>query len=82
MEMVEVKTINDILKESEIQLNEEKIREFEYKVNEKKLRTKLLKGAKRSPFEIIRNKSSINLVFNVGAWGTVVLPSIWYILAI
>ena len=78
MDLIEVKTINQILKDSEIQLNEEKMREFEYKINEKKLRTKMLKGAKRLPFEIIRNKSSINLDFNVGAWGTVVLPSIWY----
>ena len=79
MEIAEIKSIEDVVKDSgEIQVDKEKLREFDYKINEKSLRTKLLKGAQRIPFDIVRNNGSINLEFNIGAWRHIVLPSIWY----
>ena len=64
MEIVEIKTIEDIVKDSsEIQVNKEKLREFDYKINEKNLKTKLIKGAQRIPFDIVRNNGSINDLF-------------------
>ena len=49
---------------------------FNYNLNDKTAKAKLLKGAKRNPFEIVRNKGSINLMFNLGVWQSVVLPCI------
>ena len=78
MEIVEIKSIDDIVKDSsEIQVNKEKLREFDYKINEKNLKTKLIKGAQRIPFDIIRNNTSINLDFNIGSWRHIVLQSSW-----
>ena len=67
-----------LIEKKQIQVNKEKLREFDYKINEKNLKTKLIKGAQRIPFDIIRNNTSINLDFNIGSWRHIVLPSIWY----
>ena len=43
-------------------------KQFEYELNVKSTKQKLIKGAKRNPFEIVENLNSSNLVFSVGAW--------------
>ena len=51
-------------------------RVFEYNLSEKANKTKLLKGAKRPAFLLEENSTSSNLVFSVGSWNYVVLPSV------
>ena len=51
-------------------------RNFEYRLNEKSTKSKLIKSAKRVPFEIEENSTSSNLVFSLGAWYETVLPAI------
>ena len=53
-------------------------KQFEYDLNVKSTKQKLVKGAKRTPFEIVENSNSTNLVFSVGAWHQIVLPTIKY----
>ena len=53
-------------------------RSFEYTLEDKQIKSKLLKGAKRQAFDIVKNKGSVNLIFNLGSWQAVVLPSIRY----
>ena len=53
-------------------------RAFEYNLNEKQAKSKLVKGAKRIPFEIEANSTSSNFVFSVGAWKNVVISAISY----
>ena len=74
---LEFNDVNDIVKDSEVNQVVEN-RQFEYKMNDKNAKNKLLKAAKRTSFEIVRNTSSINLVFNIGSWNHIVLPSICY----
>ena len=38
-------------------------KQFEYELNVKSTKQKLIKGAKRNPFEIVENLNSSNLVF-------------------
>ena len=76
--IVEFQSIKDLVKDSETVVSEENGRQFEYNLDEKNAKMKLLKGAKRSPFEIVKNNGSINLVFNLGSWKTIVSPSILY----
>ena len=49
-----------------------------YKLNDKAVKGKLTKGAKREPFEVIKNTGSSNLDFSLGAWNYVVLPTVRY----
>ena len=51
---------------------------FDYKLNEKSAKNKLVKVAKKIPFEIQENTSSSNLVFSAGAWKVAVIPAIQY----
>ena len=53
-------------------------RQFEYKLDEKAATGKLIKGAKRLPFEIVEKSSSSNLVFNLGSWNIIAQPSLRY----
>lgn len=76
--MIEFESIKDLVSHSETIGFGEKGRQFEYNLNEKNAKAKLLKGAKRSPFEIVQNNGSVNLIFNLGSWKTIVSPSILY----
>ena len=64
--------------DSEVTQYKEDNRQFKYNLNDTKAKSKLLKGAKRIPFELVKNNGSLNLLFNVGSWNHVVLPSIRY----
>ena len=75
---IELKSIDEIVKNSELINHNAGPRQFEYNLNDKNAKAKLLKGAKRPPFELIQNKGSINLIFNLGSWSHVVQPSILY----
>ena len=77
MALIEFNGIDAVVKDSETQTNLVR-RQFDYKLNDKNAKSKLLKAAKRIPFEIVKNTGSMNLVFNVGSWNNIVLPSIRY----
>ena len=51
---------------------------FDYNLKDKVAKSKFVKGAKRVPLEIVDNTSSSNLVFSLGAWNNIVLPSVEY----
>ena len=68
----------DICVKSEMMKCSEKIRTFEYKLSDKSSKSKLIKGAKREPFVVVEKSVSTNLIFSVGAWDRVVLPSVRY----
>ena len=77
MTLIQLKSVQEIIVDSETtKANSE--RNFNYNLNDKNVKAKLLKGVKRIPYEKVINSSSINLVFNLGAWHSVVLPSILY----
>ena len=76
--MIQLDCIEDVVKDSEIISYTGNKRAFEYGLSDKGIKTKLLKNAKREPFEVVRNSSSCNLVFSVGAWNYVGLPSVNY----
>ena len=42
------------------------------------MKSKLMKGAKKIPFQVDENSTSSNLIFSTGSWHNVVLPSIKY----
>ena len=73
-----VDAIIDLVKDSEIEKPSDVKRKFEYNLNEKAAKAKLLKNAKRVPFEVVSNSTSSNLVFSLGAWDQVVLSTIRY----
>ena len=74
---IEFDSVEDLVKDSEaVYLGSR--RKFEYDLNDKNSKSKLLKGAKRPPFEIVKKNGSSNLIFNLGSWSKVVLPSIGY----
>ena len=75
---IEMPSIEDIVKESEVMSYSENKRTFKYELNAKSATAKLIKGAKRIPFEVIEKASSSNLVFSTGAWNHVVQPSVGY----
>ena len=75
---LEMKSIQELVEDSEVAIPTEIKRSFEYNLNAKAAKSKLLKGAKRVPFEIVHNSTSSNLIFSVGAWNHVVLPTIKY----
>ena len=57
----------------------EKDREFDYKLNDKAAKAKLVKGAKRIPFDVVTNTVSTNLVFSLGAWYKIVMPFVLFL---
>ena len=71
--------IDNLVKDTEAVKRGEKKRVFEYKLDDKAAKAKMVKGAKRIPFEVAANSSSSNLNFSLGAWSNVVLPSIRYL---
>ena len=71
-------SVDSLVKDSEIIISKDTVRKFEYKLDEKATKAKLVKNAKRIPFEIVENSSSSNLIFSPGSWQSVVLPSIRY----
>ena len=73
---IELTSLENVVKDSGILKLPTKA--FEYNLNEKAATTKLIKGAKIPPFDLVFNSSSCNLIFNLGPWHTVVLPSIKY----
>ena len=75
---VEYNSVEDLVKDSEIVNKGEKPRNFQYELNQKQAKAKLIKGAKREAFDIEKKSSSINLIFNLGSWSSIVLPSIQY----
>jgi hypothetical protein len=75
---IEMNSIEDIVDASEIMKTSENRRTFEYNLNDKAAKAKLLKGAKREAFEVVKNQTSCNLVFSVGGWNHLVLPTIQY----
>ena len=74
----EYKSVEEVVENSEIALKGEKQRFFQYELNQKQAKAKLIKGAKRVPFEIENKSCSTNLIFNIGSWNNSVLPSIQY----
>ena len=75
---IEFNGVEDFVNDSEGTHYKEDKRQFKYNLNDAKAKSKLLKGAKRIPFELVKNNGSLNLLFNVGSWNNVVLPSIRY----
>ena len=75
---IEFSSVEELVKDSEVVDYSEKGRSFKYELNEKAAKSKLVKGARMLPFEIVKNVGSSNLVFNLGAWEKVVKPSVKY----
>ena len=75
---IEMTSVDNLVKDSETALFRDNVRKFEYKLDDKAAKGKLIKGGKRTPFEVVENSSSSNLVFNLGSWYNVVLPSNQY----
>ena len=75
---IEMINVDSVVRDSELEKHNDVPRGFEYNLDEKAAKGKLIKGAKRASFEIVRNSSSCNLIFNLGSWNNVVLPSIRY----
>ena len=67
-----IEAIGKLVTENELFKREDTVRQFEFKLDEKAAKGKLVKGAKRIPFEVIKNSSSSNLDFSLGAWNNVV----------
>ena len=75
---IEFTSIDEFVKDSEVINYSDKKRKFEYDLNEKSAKSKLIKGAKRGPFEMVKKTASSNMLFNLGSWNKVVSPSIRY----
>ena len=75
---IEFSSIENMVEDTEVALNKDTKRVFDYNLNDKAAKAKLLKGAKREAFDVVENSSSANLIFNLGSWSQVVLPSICY----
>ena len=75
---IDVISVEELVKESELILTSDTGRKFEFKLDEKAAKGKLIKGAKRVPFEVVKNSSSSNLDFCLGSWNNVVQPSMRY----
>ena len=78
--MISIKEFDvvEFVKDSEIAKPSEVKRTFEYNLSDKAAKAKLIKGAKRIPFDIVEHSSSSNLIFSPGAWNHVVLPTMRY----
>ena len=60
-----------MVKDSEvIEYNDVK-RNFKYRLNDKIAKAKMMKGAKRVPYNVEYNSSSCNFMFNLGSWAHV-----------
>ena len=79
---IAIYSVDSLVKDSEIINSKETTKKFEYKLDEKAKKAKLVKNAKRIPFEIVENSSSSNLIFSPGFWQNVVLPSIRYFIEV
>ena len=66
------------VQESEIAAYKDVNRQFNYKLDEKATKAKMVRSAKKIPFEVVEHTSSANLVFNLGSWNYVVLPTVRY----
>ena len=75
---IEYDGVEDLVRDSETEAFPGENRSFKYELNHKQAKAKLIKGAKRGPFEIEKKSCSLNLIFNVGSWNNSVLPSIRY----
>ena len=75
---IEMKSIQEIVDASELAKSSENKRSFEYNLDDKTAKAKLVKGGKRIPFDLVQNSTSSNLVFSIGAWNHVVLPTVKY----
>ena len=75
----EMEGIGCLVEDSELLKTPDNRRTFEYNLNDKAAKAKLLKGARREPFEVVVNQTSCNLVFSVGGWKQVVQPTIEYL---
>ena len=75
---IEYNNVEELVKNSEITKKDVKPRSFQYELNQKQAKAKLIKGAKRNAFDVENKSNSINLIFNLGSWSNVVLPSIIY----
>ena len=75
---IEMTSVENVVRDSELVKFSDTERVFDYKLNEKAAKGKLIKGAKRSAFDVVRNSSSCNLIFSLGSWNNVVLPSVRY----
>ena len=72
-------SLTDLVKNSDVvEHNVDIQRVHKYKLNDKAAKGKLVKGAKREPFEVIKKSLSSNLDFSLGAWNYVVLPTVMY----
>ena len=63
-----VTSIDDHVKDSGLFKPLANERNFGYKLSDKGVKSKLMKGAKRTPFLKEENSTSTNLIFSVGAW--------------
>ena len=75
---LEMKNLQELIEDSELVQPSDIKRSFEYNLSDKTAKSKILKGAKREPFEIVSNDSSSNLDFSIGAWNQVVQPAVKY----
>ena len=75
---IKTESIMDLVKRSDIvqPIAEDKV--HQYKLNDKAAKAKLVKGANRSPFDVVKKSLSSILEFSLGAWNFVVLPSVRY----
>ena len=73
----EIMTMEEHIKGTEVSKNSNMIK-FDYMLNDKASKSKILKAAKRVPFEVEVNSTSQNLIFSAGTWFHAVLPSIRY----
>ena len=60
------------VEDSEIAAYKDISRHFDYKLDEKTTKAKMVKSAKRIPFEVVEHSSSANLIFSLGSWKNVV----------
>ena len=75
---IEMQSIEEVVNDSETMRIPEGRRNFQYNMNDKAAKAKLIKGAKREAFDIVRNQTSCNLIFSTGSWNHLVLPTIQY----
>ena len=71
----EIVTIEEHVEKSDTFKNMNGSRIFGYEMNNKLTKAKLIKGAKRKPIVLEKNKTSSNLIFSVGAWHKTVMPT-------
>ena len=75
---VELRSLEKFVNDNVVVFTNEKERMFDNSLSDKNAKAKLLKGARRIPFELVKNSVSWNLVFNLGSWHSIVLPAIKY----